>query len=485
MKSAENSARIPRSSLVLGLLLFLLIALPACSTRARMPEIPTLESSAKFEPIATEEWQLDNGVKVLFVEDNELPFVRGTLYLRGGALWANADEGVAIGAAGELMRSGGAGDLTPKELDYELEKLSAGISSSLGSEFGSVSFSCLSSDLDRVFELFSDVLLRPRFDQGKLELWRGQALEGIRRRVDDPQTVASISLNQLLFGGSPYGRVTTSAQVRGVTRVGLLKAHRRFVRPNEAIFAISGAVSREEIASLIARHLKEWAPRQEDFGAPPPVSKPKTAEVYFIEQPLEQATIIMGQQGPPRLTTDQFAIESFNEIFGTGGFSAKLIERIRTELGLAYVAYGAIVPGIVKGKNVIFLQTKNESVGQAIDESIKLLRSMQREDVDQADLDLTKRSLVSSYVFKFDSLDGAVTRQAWLELLGYPTDYDQNYIPNTLSVTPENVREVAAERWNIDELVVVVVGGKRAYTALKELGLSTIKRAKFKEKLVL
>ncbi|MFO0006354.1 MAG: insulinase family protein, partial [bacterium] len=120
----------------------------------------------------------------MYLKDSELPVAQGQLIIRGGALWANQYPLGTTSAMGDVMRTGGAGDLSADALERELEKLAAGVSSSFSTEFGSISFSCLTSDLERVFKLFADVALRPRFEQDKLNLWKGQSLEGIRRRVE-------------------------------------------------------------------------------------------------------------------------------------------------------------------------------------------------------------------------------------------------------------------------------------------------------------
>ena len=427
------------------------------------PEVVSIET---LDPV---EWSLPNGLTVLFLADRELPMVGGTLYLPGGYIYDSKDEVGLSGAMGDLMRDGGAGDLNADQLDEALEKLSASIGSSFDKEYGSVGFFSLSSDFDEVFTLFSDVVRRPRFDSNRVKVWKGQTSESLRRRKEDPGTIATISFNQLVYGGSPYGRVLTEKNLQEINRVELLRSHRYYVRPDQALLVVSGDLSVDKLKKAVTRCFGDWKKRGSSLPSPPKVSEKDTsAGIYFVEQPFSQSTFVMGHLGVPRHTEDEYAIRVFNEIFGAGGFSSKLNERIRIELGLAYGTYGAISPGVVQGKNGIFVQTKAESTVQAMGESLNVLKFMQNKLVADEDLERVRDGVRNSFVFKFDSPKKMVSRRATLRLLGYPDSYDDDYIERIVSVSPEEIRKVARKRWDIGKFVVVVVGNKKAYSSLKE-----------------
>ncbi len=457
--------------------------------------------------VPPERWELDNGLTVLFSRDDEIPVVSGNLFLRGGNLWEPIEEfGVSI-AMGDLMRRGGAGSREPEELDQRLDELSASVSSSMGQEFGRVQFGCLSSDLPEVFGIFADVVRRPRFDEKRLDLWKSQSRESMRRRVDDPSTVAVSSFNQLIFGKSPYGWVLTEADLGRFTPARVRKSYERFIQPDGALLAISGRVEREEVEKLVAKYFGSWEKREliseassaqssllPNLLAPPPAitTEPKPG-IFFIELPLQQATILVGHRGVPRLTPDYLAIEVFNSIFGSGGFGSRLMKRVRTEAGLAYSVYGSVVPAVTAGKNIIFIQTKTDSAGKALSRALEELATMQEVLVPEAELQESKDALLNSFVFNFESPAKVLIRNASFQLLGYPADYDKTYMPGMREVSAEQVREVARKRWNFEDLSIVVVGNKGALTAVTEAlevrpelqSLLPIRRARFDQRLVL
>lgn len=462
-------------------------------TSTSVPELEMGLQATDYQPRHPEVWTMPNGLTVMYLHDDELPLVQGTLFIHGGAIWETTEPVGTSAVMGDQMRQGGAGNRSADALDRELERLAAGVGSSFGAEYGKISFYSLHSDLEPVFSIFSDVILRPRFERERLELWRGQALEGIRRRTDDPGTIAGIAFNQLLYGNTVYGRVSADKDVRSLSRDHLLKAYRKLVVPQRAILTMSGKVEQGVARALIEKHLGKWQARGGPLAAPPPVEWQPKPNLYFLSYPFAQATMLVGKLGPKRLTPDYPAIEVFNEIFGAAGFSARLTKRVRTELGLAYGIFGAILPAVEKGRALIQLQTKAESAGQALLESLRVLKSMQENPVTEHELFEARRSISNSFVFKFDTTDELTQRAALLRLLDYPADYDDTYVDRIMAVTPDETKAVALRYWDPTQFVVVVVGNETAYTALekalatehgKSLGLS-LQRVRFDQKLIM
>ena len=451
--------------LIISITSFLLIS--ACAKQPRIFKAPETTEDLSFTPVKPLEWQMPNGLKVVYVEDKELPIVRGALYIPRGTLWEKPSEYDLVSAMGYLLRQGGTENLEPDKLDFQLEKLAASVESGYSSEFGSISFSCLNSDIDSVFPIFADVLLKPKFDESRLDLWKGQMLEAIRRRTDDPSTIASIAYRSLVYGNGSFGRTGVSADIKKINQKDLLRLHKEFVVPNQAYLAVIGNISREKLEETVNKYLSTWQKAETLDSFEPSFSYNFTPGIYFVEQPLEQATIYIGQQGPARLPADYTAIEAFNNIFGSGDFGARLFKKIRTELGLAYSLYGAVLPSFLVGQNIIVIQTKSESASQATVESLKILKEMQLSKVTEEELELSKKTIKNSFIFKIDSPDDAVKRYIMLKMLKYPDDYDSTYFEKTNKVSLSDIKDAAAKYWDLNKLVIVVVGNQKAYNAFK------------------
>jgi hypothetical protein len=91
------------------LFIFLLLAfLTACSSQ-KASELQL--APVEFSIAKPSQWQMGNGVTVLFLENNELPLVEAELYLPVGTL--HVDSPGLLDALISQMRSGGIRSLTP------------------------------------------------------------------------------------------------------------------------------------------------------------------------------------------------------------------------------------------------------------------------------------------------------------------------------------------------------------------------------------
>ncbi|MCB0337832.1 MAG: insulinase family protein, partial [Bdellovibrionales bacterium] len=241
------------------------------------------------------------------------------------------------------------------------------------------------------------------------------------------------------------------------------------------------------------KYFKHWELRQSALAKAPDINHEPKPGIYFLNYPFNQSTLAVGQLGIPRLTEDFASISVFNEIFGAGGFTSKLTQEIRVKSGLAYSAYGAIEPALVKGRNYFFVQTKAESTAAAIEKGLGVLDAMKKEPVDDQSLTSTQSSVLNSFIFRFDSVGKLINRRAYIKLLDYPQDYDQRYMNGVRATSATDVLTVAQSRWNVEKFIYVVVGNDTALQSIRDavadpnsrLFQLPIQELKFHEKAVL
>lgn len=474
------------------LILVPLLLTLACTGPSGVLPKPEPVVGAHYHPPTPESWDLPNGLKIMYLPDEELPLVDGVLVFKGGSYYESSDQVGLSGALGYLMRGGGAGRYTSNDLDIELERIGAGISSNFGAENGKVAFSCLSSDLDHVFELFADVAFRPRFEAEKLELYKGNLLESISRRGEDPSSVISASFQQLVYPGLPYGRMVMREDVARITRPALIEAYKRFVRPTNAILAVSGKIKREKLEQLVRKYFVNWSDDKTPLPPLPKVLKEPNPGIYFIELPFAQSNIYAGQLGVARHSPDEFAINGFNYVFGSS-VDSELFRQVRTRLGLAYGIEGAIVPAVERGINVIALSTKSDTTDVALVESLKVLSTMRTGDFAASRLSDMQRAVANSFIFNFSSPAAILRRRAAYLLYGYPDDYDQRFLDETDKLVKQDLIDVARKYWDFNKFVIVIVGDKVAHSRIRalaenppaELGNLRLIEASFTDRLVL
>jgi zinc protease len=418
----------------------------------------------KFQPPKPVEFTLTNGIRVFFMEDRELPTISIAGYLKGGSLYEPAEKTGLASLTGQVLRTGGTKTVTGDALDAELEFLAASVTSSMGSEYATVSAQCLKKDIKRVTEVLADVMMNPEFRQEKIDLARNQAVEGIRRRWDMPIQAASILFYEQAYGAdNPLGRRMTPKSLAAITRQDLMDFHQKYFAPNNLYIGIVGDLSSAEAKDLLQNALGSWAKKDVQFPAVPPLVERASGTVYYAYKDTPQANMFLGHLGVRRLNPDEFKIEIMNYILGGGTFSARLMKELRSNRGLTYGIYGGVESGRDRGLFEISSQLKAERFIEALSLIKSLLKDMQDKPVADAEIAEAKNSTINSFVFNFEQKRTALMQYMQLKLDGYPDNYLDTYIDNIRKVTKADIQEAAKKYMDPEKMTVLVVGDEKRF----------------------
>ncbi|ORJ62852.1 M16 family metallopeptidase [Geothermobacter hydrogeniphilus] len=416
-----------------------------------------------FRVPAVERLDLPNGIRLYLQEDHELPLVEVSAMLPAGSI---ADPEGKTGLAdlyATVLRSGGAGDYSPDAFDELLAERAIDLSTSSGSYTLNLGLSLQSKDLMVGLQALSDMLRHPRFDPQRLELARRQALEAIRRRNDNPGSIARRTLRQALYPGHPLGRVETRASLSAISREDLLAFHRRFAHPQGLWLGITGDFDREQLLADLRQLFGDWNGDAARRPVPPVTAKPEAA-LWLADKPIPQTTILFGELGIDKDNPDLYAVRVMNYILGGGGFNSRLMREVRSNRGLAYSVYSYFQIGrLLPGQFIAGCETKSGTTMQVIRLMREQMRLMREKEVSAEELRLAKESLINSFVFAFEDIHDVVAQQMRLDFYGYPSDYLAGYRDRIAAVTVKDVKRVARRYLHPDKQQLVLVGNVKDF----------------------
>jgi len=413
----------------------------------------------RFDIPKAERVLLECGMPVYLLRDTELPIINITAMVRTGSVYEPAGKADLASMTGRVMRSGGAGGLSPEKMDDELEFMASAVESGIGSDLGTVSLTSLTKNFSRTLRIFADVLLRPDFSEKRVEIARKQSIEGLRRQNDDPKEIAGREIIRAIYAGHPLGEVATIASVKSITRQDMVAFHRRFYRPDNVILAVSGDFDRsamlKELNSVFGKPEKGTALVLPDIPQPPQVFAP---EVLYGKKEVNQSVIRMGHLGVTKDNPDIYALRVLDYILG-GSFTSRLTMEIRTNQGLAYNVDSRFDVGRrFTGTFIGETETKAESTAKAIGLMKEIISGMTKAPVTDQELKAAKEAIINSFMFGFTSPATIVTQRARLEFYGYPENYLEKYRDNIARVTKEEILAAARKHLKPDAFKLVVVG---------------------------
>jgi len=436
--------------------------LPAAAQRhpRELPEPAPL----KFSPPKPAEFTLNNGLRIFYLEDRELPLVYINGVLKLGSIYEPAEKTGLAALTGTVLRTGGTTKLSGDDINEELEFLAATIEASIGGEFGSVSANCQRKDLQRVLELYADILMHPEFRQDKIDLAKNQQLESIRRRWDMPMQAGFLLFGEKIFGADhPSGRRVSPKTLAAVNRQDLVDYHARYFAPNNMIIGLCGDLTQAEAKAMLTAAFKGWKKKEVKFPPVPALVEKADGAVYFAQKDTPQANVFLGHLGVRRLNPDEYKIELMNYILGGGGFTARLMKELRSNRGLTYGVYGGVMEDRDRGMFIISSPLKAEKCVEALGLIKKIVRDMQVNPVSDDEISEAKNATINSFVFRFQQRNQILAQYLNLKLLGYPANYLDRYIDNVRKITKADIQEAAKKYMDPDKMIVLVVGDEKRF----------------------
>jgi len=156
---------------------------------------------------------------------------------------------------------------------------------------------------------------------------------------------------------------------------------------------------------------------------------------------------------------DRFALQLMNDILGGGGFTSRIMSRVRSDEGLAYSAGSGFGFGVhYDGTFRAFFQSRSEAVARATAIVIEEIERIRTEPVTDEELATSKASFIESFTRNFASAAQVAGLFSSFELQERDFDYLSTYRAKMAAVTAADVMRVAREYLHPDRLVILAVG---------------------------
>ena len=409
--------------------------------------------------------ELKSGPVAYLVPDRELPLVNIVVHLRAGSyLTPPGKEGLAY-MTGYLLARGGTQSKTAEELEEQLDFLAAELSSGIGDTEGNVSLNLLAKDLDEGLAILRDVLSAPRFQQDKLDLNKQQTLQELQQRNDDSSTIESRESGFLAYGEKFWAnRLPTAKSIAAITREDLVEFHRHWIAPSNFNAAVNGDFDRQQMIDRLEKVFSNWPFPGEKPGPIPTETRMAQPGVYIVDKDVNQGRVSMMLPGILRNDPDYIPATVLNDILGGGGFTSRLMSRVRSDEGLAYGAYSSFPGGVYYPLVVTAAyQSKSRSVGYAASIVLDEMKKLSAGPVASAELETSKNGFIERFPSRFATKAQVANMFAEDEFTGRyakEPDYWKDFRSKIAGVTADDVRRVAAKYFLPDKLVVLIVGQK-------------------------
>jgi len=421
---------------------------------------------------------LGNGAELVVSEKHDLPLVSFTITMSGG--YNQADPAARRGLADitAAMMSEGTRTRDGEALSSALQLLGTTVTVRIGGESGTIAFQCIAAKFPATLDILADMLVNPAFPAEALERLRAQRLVALVQARDQTSAIASRVFPRLVYGDAhPYGQNVTEGTLKAITRDDVVAFHRAYFRPGQALVTVVGDVDASAAKASIEKALAAW-PRGGEKPAfqYPPLPASRTSTIYLADKTgAAQSTFAIGIPGPPRSTSDYYALQVMNTILG-GMFQSRLNANIREDKGYSYgvnssFAFGKGPGAFRAGGDVV--AAKSDA---ALQEFMKELRGIRGgRPITDEELSTAKDALTQRLPGTFASAQSINNAIVALWTQGLPDEYYQQYAARIAAVRREDVVRAARQYVDVDHLVIVIVGDRAAIEGtLRATGVAPI-----------
>ncbi len=418
---------------------------------------PTPGPAPKISIGKAEKFVLENGLKVIVVENHKIPKVSFQLTVDMDPVL----EGNKVGytdMAGELI-SAGTENMTKSQIDEEIDFIGASIQSYSNGMFAS----SLKKHQEKLLALMSDILLNPAFPQDELDKKKKQAISGIKSAKSNPNVIISRVGNVLRNGKEhPYGQLQTKAHVEAITIDDCKSFYKNYFRPNISYLVIVGDITAAEAKPLVENYFGKWEKGdvpQNEYEQP---SADWNTRVAFVNKPGAVQSVI-NVTYPIDLKPgdqDELTAKVANAILGGGVFSGRLMQNLREDKAFTYGARSSIRSRKLVGSFNASASVRNEVTDSAITEFMYELNRMSSEKVTPEELSLVKNNMNGTFALSLENAQTIARFALNTERYNLPADYYETYLEKLAAITVEDIERVAKKYIRPENAIVLVVGNK-------------------------
>ncbi len=192
------------------------------------------------------------------------------------------------------------------------------------------------SHLQLIFEILTDMLQAPLFDEPEIDREKGVIVEEINMYKDSPRAHVANILEEVMWPQDALGR-NIAGEPEGVVKLNkkmFINYMNRFYQPGNMILGVAGKYDRVVLNKLINKYWSKVSAGS--FGRYSKVKdKQKQFAVKLEHKDIKQAVINFGFKSIDYNHKDNAAAAVLASILG-GGMSSRLFDEVREKRGLAY-----------------------------------------------------------------------------------------------------------------------------------------------------
>ncbi len=404
--------------------------------------------------------KLANGLEIVVVESHSIPRFHGQLFFRSGnAAVSHRAPGLAEMTA-TMVRTGTA-KRASRQIEEDLRRLGANLSSNAGQDTSAISFGGLSEFAEPLLALVNELAREASFPEAEFERERRQKLEEVKLERTQPGFLAGERLRKVLFGEHPYAKISPSeAQVAAYEREDLQTVYREAYTPENGMLLLVGDFEPKAILATVDKIFWPWSGKKPAVPSAHAPANPRGRRVYLVHVPgAVQTQILCGCHSITRKHPDWVKLGLTNSLYG-GAFNSRLVMNIREAKGYTYSPRSSVNALQQHGYFSVSAAVRNDVVAASLTEIFYEIDKLRSLPVPASELADAQNYLSGVFSMGLATQDGLLSQIGTVALNELPDDYLETYRDKIRALTPTDLQATAQKYLDSANMQIVLVGDR-------------------------
>lgn len=378
------------------------------------------------------------GVKVLLKPSAANDIISVQFYIKGGCMNLTEDtQGIEQFA----FRSTILKDAKYREEGWD--KIFSGVGARLGSaatkDFTLVGLSCVREYFDKLWEVYTDRIVKAFFYDERVEVVRNQMLTEAHQRKDSPDAYVNELAEKFFYRGHPY-ELNPNGTEESIKKIKMrqLDSHlEKHLKKVKSLLVVVGNITKEELKDKVADTFGKLSKgKPKDITLPDRVKHDK-ANLKIEARKLPTNYILGLFSAPSMREADYHAMVMAVEIL-----NSRLWQEVRTKRNLSYAPLAALGESLANSGRIYASSDQPDSTLQIM---LAEMQKLKDEPVSTAELQRRLSTYLTDYYLRNESNASQGQFLASLELAGLGWQHGDQMVEELRAVTPADIQRVAQE----------------------------------------
>ena len=400
---------------------------------------------------------LQNGLRVIFEPRQTDVVYCGYVVKAGTRNEESADSGMAHFI--EHMGFKGTERRRSFHINNSLERLGGDLNAFTNKQETVYYATILRDFFPNAVDILSDLMFHSVYAQAEINKEVEVICDEIESYQDSPSELIFDDFEAMLFEGSPLGRdiLGRSERLREYTTSDALRFVRRWYRPDNMVFYVTGNLRWERIVDLLERHTPkagEIPPLADRILQPSPL--PSMGQRKTVDRHTHQAHVVMGAPTFGGGNPQRYALALLNNILGGPAMNSRLNMSLREHAGLVYSVDSYLTTYIDTGFWCIYFGCDGHDVARCLRLAGKELQRLIDNPLSPRQLAAAQTQLIGQLRIADANAEGYALAMG-KEYAHYGTIRDTDAIVEAIrSVTAEDLHKLATEIYAKDRISTLI-----------------------------